>query len=115
MSGNPLFIPETHLSPNNGAQVFYALGRHQALGYRPYAIENASVGSSLSQSYALLSCLTPWLTAAAAENQLTGFWFDGAFTEDTVLLGDHRLIGRHVYTYGWNPASKDGSRWLEAV
>jgi hypothetical protein len=114
MPGNPLFIPETHLSPNNGAQVFYALGRHQALGYSPYAIENAAVGSSLSLSYALLSRLQPWISAAASENRLTGFWFDGSFTEGTVIMGDYRLIGRHVYTYGWNPASKDGSRWPEA-
>jgi hypothetical protein len=29
-------------------------------------------------------------------------------------MGNYRLIGRHVYTYGWDPASKDGSRWPEA-
>jgi hypothetical protein len=29
-------------------------------------------------------------------------------------MGDYRLTGRHVYTYGWHPASKDGSRWSEA-
>jgi beta-galactosidase GanA len=114
MPGNPLFIPETHLSSNNGAQVFYALGRHKALGYSPYAIENALVGCSLSQSYALLSRLQPWISAAASEDRLTGFWFDGNFTEDTVIMGDYRLTGRHVYTYGWSPASKDGSRWSEA-
>jgi hypothetical protein len=38
-SGNPLFIPETNGGPGSAARMLYAFGRHDAIGYSPFAID----------------------------------------------------------------------------
>lgn len=38
-SGNPLFIPEAARGPQSAANVFYAIGQHDALGFAPFGID----------------------------------------------------------------------------
>jgi len=59
-SGNPLFIPETGGGPRGAANVVYAVGQHNALGFSPFAIERSiSKDDKLKQSYNMLSQLMP--------------------------------------------------------
>ena len=37
-SGNPLFVPEARLTPQAGVDALYAFGRHDAIGYSPFAL-----------------------------------------------------------------------------
>ncbi|MDR3287444.1 MAG: DUF5597 domain-containing protein [Prevotellaceae bacterium] len=114
-AGNPLFIPEIKFSDTNAAKVFYAFGEHDAMGFSPFSIEDISNPQEypLTKSYYVLSQLLPLLTAAQGKGNTCGFWFDDTNKERTVTLGNYRLIGRHVYTYGWSPQSTDGSPFPE--
>jgi len=41
-SGNPLFIPEAKRGEESAANVFYAIGQHDAIGFCPFSIESIS-------------------------------------------------------------------------
>jgi hypothetical protein len=59
-SGNPLFIPETSGGAKGAANVVYAVGQYNALGFSPFAIERSiSKDDKLKQSYKMLSQLIP--------------------------------------------------------
>ena len=58
---NQLFIPESRCCENSGVRALYAFGEHQALGFSPFAIDQASPQetASVTQAYALLRQLFP--------------------------------------------------------
>jgi hypothetical protein len=58
--GNPLFIPETGSGAQGAANLIYAVGHHDALGFSPFAIERRiQTDDELSQSYKMISQLMP--------------------------------------------------------
>lgn len=75
-SANPLFIPEARLTPQVGVDAFYVFGRHNAIGYSPFAIESASAdqgaGATLARSYSLLSQLSPLIAQHQGKGTMTG-------------------------------------------
>jgi hypothetical protein len=59
-AGNPLFIPETKGGALGGANAFYAIGEHAALGISPFGIDSAhDAGHYLGNSYRILQQLAP--------------------------------------------------------
>lgn len=54
---NRLFIPESRCCENSGVRALYTFGEHQALGFSPFAIDQASPKEteSVTQAYNLLS------------------------------------------------------------
>lgn len=116
INGNPLFIPEIRMNDANAAQVFYALGEHEAIGFSPFSIENLPKPESapLAKSYNLISQLTPIILQKQGSNKLHGLWFDGQTKERILDWNGLTLTCRHDYTLGWDPAAKDGSTWPES-
>jgi beta-galactosidase GanA len=58
--GNPLFIPETSSGAQGAANLIYAVGQHDALGFSPFGIERRiQAGDELSQCYQMISRLMP--------------------------------------------------------
>jgi len=55
--GNPLFIPEARRDLVSAANVFYALGKHDALGFAPFGIEDFLAGHPDEADASLLSAL----------------------------------------------------------
>jgi hypothetical protein len=57
------FIPETNGSAAGAARAFYAIGRHAAIGFSPFAIDDPpspdSENQELSRAYAVLDELAP--------------------------------------------------------
>ena len=53
---NRLFIPESRCCENSGVRALYAFGEHQALGFSPFAIDQASTKEteSVTQAYEML-------------------------------------------------------------
>jgi hypothetical protein len=114
VSGNPLFIPEIHMSDNNAAKVFYAFGEHDAMGFSPFSIEDVRT-PPLSKSYGILRQLAPLLAEAQGKGKPGGFRFDRDSTRRLTELGGYRLLGQHVYTFGWTlPQAGKDSPWPEA-
>jgi beta-galactosidase GanA len=74
-SGNPLFIPEALRSPDAAANVLYAFGEHDAIGFCPFAIEGNTEPAAgfLTASYDLVRQLTPLLVEKQGRGQTAGF------------------------------------------
>ena len=59
-SGNPLFIPEASGGPGDQARAIYAFGRHDAIGFSPFAIDRwAGNDPELAGVYDFLARLSP--------------------------------------------------------
>ena len=82
-SANPLFIPEARLTPQVGVDAFYVFGRHNAIGYSPFAIEGASAeqgaGRALARSYGLLTQLSPLIAQHQGSGTMAGAMPPAAF------------------------------------
>lgn len=108
---NALFIPEMHRNEDNGAQAFYVIGRHNALGVSPFAIEYNAANCKLSKAYSTLAKLTPIL---ASHPDRRGVLFTdkeqvSAWSEDGV-----NVEARHFFTLPWDQRATDGSKWPAA-
>jgi len=75
-SANPLFIPEARLTPQVSVDALYVFGKHDAIGYSPFAIEGASTeqgaGAALARSFGLLAQLAPLIAQHQGRGTMTG-------------------------------------------
>ena len=91
-SGNPVFIPEVGRGSENPANAFYAIGRHNAMGFSPFAIESfVKPDSELAQAYGVLSQLTPLILENQGKRTITGILVDSNNPTQQVILGDYKL------------------------
>lgn len=58
---NPIFVPEARFQTGNA---FWAIGRHKALGFSVFGIEDGFSGNQLAQAYQLLGSMSGLITAA---------------------------------------------------
>ncbi len=72
-SGNPLFIPEAQNGPLAAANALYAIGRHDAICFSPFAIDDIATDHPLGETYRMLTEMMPLVAGAYGESQLTGF------------------------------------------
>ena len=110
---NRLFIPESRCCENSGVRALYAFGEHQALGFSPFAIDQASPKEteSVTQAYTLLrqlsngkllNCKLSW-----------GLLFDQEDCERIIDDDGVVMTCRHYFTLPWDPRATDGSTWPE--
>jgi hypothetical protein len=93
-SGNPLFIPEARASVPN---LFWAIGRHAALGYSPFGIESLPEDTPLAAAYQTLEGLMPLLAKYQPEGQVVPVVQEWAEQKSqTIALGGYRL----KFTFG---------------
>lgn len=88
---NPLFIPEARFQTGNA---FWALGRHKALGFSVFGIEDGFPGNQLSQAYAALGSMSQHIAAAQASDRMRAVLLEDA--EPVV----ERLAGYEVTVRG---------------
>ena len=73
---NALFIPEQGRAGMGEltANALFALGEHKAIGYSPFAVDEASSSEadSLAQAYALLAALSPEIVKTQAAGRIRG-------------------------------------------
>jgi beta-galactosidase GanA len=93
-NGNPLFIPEARNSPVAAAQALYAIGRHHAIGYSPFAIDDLAPDHPLGETYRQLSALLPLLTDAYGTDRLTGFLQEADEERWSAEVGGYRFTAR---------------------
>ncbi len=109
---NPLFIPEIRRSADNGTHAFYAVGEHNAIGFSPFSIENASdkEASRLREAYSLLKKIEPYLGNGYESYGLL-FDNDNAKEQRIVEKDGLKTISSHFFTLPWDSRATDGSRW----
>ena len=112
---NQLFVPESRCCENSGVRALYAFGEHQALGFSPFAIDQASPfeTASVTQAYALLRQLFTFHSSLFTSSPSWGLLFDQQDKERIILDGDNALTCRHYFTLPWDPRATDGSTWPE--
>lgn len=77
---NTLFIPETSTSVQS---LFWAVGRHAALGYSPFGIDGVSEDDALGSAYKVLGALAPTLLKYQPQGKVMA-----------VLEGEHLILPR---------------------
>ncbi len=110
---NRLFIPESRCCENSGSRAMYAFGEHHALGFSPFAIDQASSHDtkSITKAYSLLQQLHH---AKLTENKPSwGLLFDQQDKERVISDANMIITGRHYYTLPWDPRATEGSTWPE--
>ena len=112
---NPLFIPETKMTQDNGVRAFYVFGEHDAIGISPFAIEDASdaQGTPFVEGYGKLRELLPLITKWQGQDAMWGLLFDQTDRERVITDGDLVLTCRHNFTLPWDPRATDGTTWPE--
>jgi hypothetical protein len=111
-SGNPLLIAETRRDETAAANVFYAVGEHNALCFSPFGIENMAEGRTgrvagaspeamtdslmpgegarLAKCYDLLEQMMPVVAAAYGADAMRGI-LQGSAPVPVLELGDYRV------------------------
>jgi beta-galactosidase GanA len=92
-NGNPLFIPEIMGGASNAANVFYALGRYDAIGFSPFSIESVTdpVTNRLTSAYCLLEQLTPLILEHQGKGNMTGILLDRKEPSQTIAMDSYLL------------------------
>ena len=112
---NRLFIPESRCCVNSGARALYAFGEHRAIGFSPFAIDQASPQDteSVTQAYSLLRQLARCPSAVGKPQW--GLLFDQQDKERVISIREDQavLTCRHYFTLPWDSRATDGSVWPE--
>ncbi len=111
---NRLFIPESRCCENSGVRALYAFGEHQALGFSPFAIDQASPKEteSVTQAYNLLRQV---FSLTSHHSPLTSFGLLFDQDDKERIINDEGVVMtcRHYFTLPWDPRATDGSTWPE--
>lgn len=111
LPNNRLFIPETSCCENSGVRALYAFGEHQALGFSPFAIDEATpeVTENITKAYELMRQINSFTAFTSSY----GLLFDQQDKERIIKDGNTTITCRHYFTLPWDPRAKDGSVWSE--
>jgi len=112
-SGNPLFIPEARREAQAAANVFYAIGQHDAIGFCPFSIESISDADNdpLGKAYDVLSQLAPIILKNQGKGTMAGVLLDKENPTQKVELGNYTLMVSHDYTWGWSSGTGKSGQW----
>lgn len=97
--GNPLLIPEARNASNAAARALYAFGRHAALGFSPFAIEDVPVSHPLAETYRLLAHAMGALAEAQQRCACTAFLQqedEGRWTAELAGYRVHAAINKRL-------------------
>ena len=108
---NRLFIPESRCCENSGVRALYAFGEHQAIGFSPFAIDQASEKEteSVTQAYNLLR----QVFNIKRKVNTWGLLFDQEDRERVIDDNGVVMTCRHYFTLPWDPRATDGTTWPE--
>lgn len=109
-NNNILFIPESRAGEQGVGQLFYALGKHNAIGYSPFGIESiflASENEPISKAYKILEGFAPEILEAQSKGTITSVLLKPDHNPvEEVTLGDYKL---HVeLNRSWRSPSSPG-------
>ena len=112
---NRLFIPESRCCENSGVRALYAFGEHQALGFSPFAIDQASDHESetVTKAYDLLSQVFHLSSYKKIGDGSWGLLFDQDDQERIIDDKGVVMTCRHYFTLPWDSRATDGSTWPE--
>jgi len=111
--GNAVFVPEVDRR-QSVANAFYAIARHNAMGYSPFSIESAEnpADNQFTRGYRVLHQLTPLILEHQGTGTMTGFLLDSAAQTAEIKLGGYIFTVKHEHTWPYAPrAAGDTPRY----
>lgn len=107
-SGNPLFIPEV-ANDQSVANAFYAMAKHNAMGYSPFSIESIEKPETnqITRGYEILRQLTPLILANQGKGTMAGALLDSAHHKTQLALGDFVFNVRHEYSWSYSRRTEE--------
>ena len=119
--GNPLFIPETRGQLAGAANVMLAVGRYNAMGFSPFAIDRGLFddgpvfeapggGSELARSYELLEQLSPLILENQGRNTIGAVTLSLDGQVEKIRVGDYSLEFHYLAPRNMAPAPAPISR-----
>ena len=92
-SGNPLFIPETEGGPVGAARVFYAFGRHHAIGFSAMgAVERSQTpDTDLIDSYEVIEQLAPLIAKHQSDGSMSAVLLAPNDPPKKIQVGNYTL------------------------
>jgi len=93
-SGNPLFIPESRAGAWGAANVFYAIGQYNAMGYSPFGIDSRIAdpeNGPIPKSYDVLSQLAPLILEGQSKGTIAGVSLNKGNPSQKLQLGGYTL------------------------
>ena len=106
---NPLFVPEAnnHDNPEVPANAFYAIGKHDAIGFGPFSIESGDdTPGPLASAYDVLQQLSPSILAAQGLGRMTGFKPKMLYDETVLYAPQVETIGGYRFTIAYADIQK---------
>ncbi|MBI5470993.1 MAG: DUF5597 domain-containing protein [Ignavibacteriae bacterium] len=102
--GNAMFIPEVDRT-QSVTNAFYAIGRHNAMGYCPFSIESMDdpANNQFNKGYDILHQLTPLILEHQGKGTMTGFLLDSAAQTAEIKLGNYIFTVKHEGTWPYAP------------
>src|SRR3954452_19835253 len=91
-AGNPIFIPKATGGATAEANVFYAMGQHDAMGFSPFGIDSwTDRDNDLGKSYRVLAELAPTILRHQGKGEMKGFLLDKDHASTSVQLNGYEL------------------------
>ena len=87
-SGNPLFIPEARDQAGN---LFWALGRHAALGWSVFGVDDLSPDGQIAKSYRTLEGILPQLPEWQSQGKVSAALLVEGQESETTELGGYKI------------------------
>lgn len=95
-NNNALFIPESRAGEQGAGQLFYAIGKHKAIGYSPFGYENRVAGienEPITRAYKILSWFAPVILDAQSKGNITSVLLkQEKNASEEVILGNYKLL-----------------------
>jgi hypothetical protein len=97
---NTLFIPESRAGEQGVGQLFYAVGKHRAIGYSPFGFESRVTGTDgdpISRAYELLSGFAPVILEAQSKGTITSVLLkQDKNPSEEITLGGYKLFAELI-------------------
>jgi hypothetical protein len=95
-NNNVLFIPESRPGEQGVGQLFYAIGKHKAIGYSPFGYESrvtVTENEPIIQAYKILSWLSPVILEAQSKGTITSVLLkQQKNSSEEVTMGNYKLL-----------------------
>lgn len=88
---NPLFVPEARAGISGAANAFYTFGRHDAIGFSPFAIDAEPADTPIGPAYETLSQLAPLLLQHQGAKRTNGVVLEPEAMAGEVEMSGYRM------------------------
>jgi hypothetical protein len=120
-SWNPLFIPESFADTVGAANVYYAIGKYNAIGYSPFGIDGERAPANpfnaiLPKTYKVLSGMAPVILDAQSKGNMTAVILNKDNPVEKITMGGYHIeINLRRTRYGASPQTAGFASVYEGI